>query len=192
MKRIRVLQITPGIAIGDQSGGAELYALQINRLLSIKEFDPAVFVMTRFGSPAENEWRSKLIAEGITIGGFIRPDTSLTKFFWNVFRNLWKFTSRFRPDIINSHTERGDLLNNIIHLFHPAHPKSVRTVHIDKQWVTHPNIGTIMNRVCFPLTINAETAVSATIVEQLDSRGIAQFINKDAVLIHNGIDEEYF
>lgn len=192
MNRIRVLQITPGIAIGDQSGGAELYALQINRLLSKEEFDPAVFVMTRFGSPSEDTWQSILIAEGITIGGFIRPNSSLPIFYWNIFRNLWKFTSRFRPDIINSHTERGDLLNKLIHLFHPAHPKSVRTVHIDKQWVSHPNIGAILNRVCFALTINAETAVSATIVKQLDNRGIAQLIHKDAVLIHNGIDESYF
>lgn len=77
MSRLRVLQIIPGIAIGDQSGGAELYAVQISRLLSKEEFDPAVFVMTRFGSLSEDDWRSKLIAEGITVGGFIRPDSSL-------------------------------------------------------------------------------------------------------------------
>ena len=192
MRRIRVLQITPGIAIGDQSGGAELYALQINRLLSKEEFDPAVFVMTRFGSPSEDAWRSKLIAERITVGGFIRPNSSITKFLSNVFRNLWEFTTKFRPDVINSHTERGDLLNNLIHLFHPIHPKSVRTVHIDQQWVTHPFAGAILNQACFPLTINLETAVSETIVKQLDNRGIARLINKDAILIHNGIDESYF
>jgi len=192
MSHIRVLQIIPGIAIGDQSGGAELYALQISRLLSKEEFDPAVFVMTRFGSLSEDAWRSKLIAEGITIGGFIRPDSSITKFLWYVFRNLWEFTTRFRPDVINSHTERGDLLNNLIHLFHPIHPKSVRTVHIDKQWVTHPKLGAILNQAFFPLTTNVETAVSETIIKQLDNRGIARLINKDANLIHNGIDESYF
>jgi len=192
VSRIRVLQIVPGIAIGDQSGGAELYALQINRLLTKKDFNPAMFVMTHFGSPSEDAWRSKLTAEGITVGGFVQPNTSLTIFLGNVFHNLWQFTSRFRPQIINSHTERGDLLNNLIHLFHPIHPKSVRTVHIDKQWVTHPKMGAILNQACFPLTINVETAVSETIVKQLNNRRIARFINKDAILIHNGIDESYF
>lgn len=192
MSRIRVLQIVPGIAIGEHSGGAELYAIQISRLLSKATFDPAVFVMTHFGSHSEEAWRSKLTAQGITIGGLILPNSSLTTFLSNVFQSLWKFTTKFRPDIINSHTERGDLLNSLIHLFHPIHPRSVRTVHIDKQWVTHPKVGAVLNKAFFPLVINAETAVSATIINQLNNRPIARFLRKDATKIHNGIDESYF
>lgn len=34
--------------------------------------------------------------------------------------------------------------------------------------------------------------MSETIIKQLDNRGIARLINKDANLIHNGIDKSYF
>ncbi len=189
---IRVVQIIPGIAIGDQSGGAELYAVQISRLFPKDIFNPAVFVMTQFGSLSEQTWLNKLAEEGIMVAGFIQPKSSTNNFLREVFRSLWSFTSNFQPDIINSHTERGDLLNVLIHLLHPVHPKTVRTVHIDKQWVTHPKIGAFLNKIIFPLTINRETAVSETITKQLNRRWITRLKNNDVRLIHNGIDESFF
>lgn len=192
MSRIRVLQIVPGIAIGDLSGGAELYALQINRLLPQPEFDPAVFVMTRFGSATEDAWCSKLRAEGIAVSGFIPPNPSSIKFLNKVLISLWSFVSSFHPDVLISHTERGDIFNSFIHLFHPIHPKSVRTIHIDKQWITHPTFGTFFNHFIFPITFNAETAVSETIQKQYNNRMIARLLKKETILCHNGIDQSFF
>jgi glycosyltransferase involved in cell wall biosynthesis len=192
MNSIRALQIIPGISIGDHSGGAELYAAQISRLLPKDNYKTAIFVMTSFGSEAEFTWRTKLNGNGITLAGFIEQKDSIGSFFRNVIRALWDFVTLFQPDIINSHTERGDVLNMLVHLFHPIHPLAVRTVHIDKQWVTNPWIGAIFNQVCFPVTLNAETAVSQTICRQLDKRPIARLLNKKGHLIHNGIDQKYF
>lgn len=192
MKRIRILQIIPGIAIGDQSGGAEQYAVQISRLFPNDEFERAIFVMTCYGSPSEDAWLSLLNEEGIAVSGFIQPHGSLTKFLCEVFHSLWNFVFTFRPDIITSHTERGDLLNTLIHLFHPLHPKCVRTVHIDKQWISHPFIGKFLNNILFSLTFSFETAVSETICQQLNNRRIARLLGKEATLFHNGIDESFF
>jgi glycosyltransferase involved in cell wall biosynthesis len=148
--------------------------------------------MTQFGSPAEVLWRTKLKNEGIRIGGFIQQDSSIPKFLGKVFLELWRFTSSFRPQIINSHTERGDLLNTLIHLLHPTHPKAVRTVHIDKQWITHPIVGSALNQYFFPIATNTETAVSKTVRDQLNKRSMARLLGNDALLINNGIDESHF
>ena len=42
MKQIRVLQIIPGISIGEHSGGAELFATQIARILRKDDFETAI------------------------------------------------------------------------------------------------------------------------------------------------------
>lgn len=60
---IRVLQLVAGVAIGDQVGGAEYFGLQLARHLDRREFEPAIFAMWRYNSPAEQQWLETLHRE---------------------------------------------------------------------------------------------------------------------------------
>ena len=56
MKRKKVLQIVSGLAIGEQSGGAEQYAVRLAQNLNKNNFESAVFVMWKYHTSKEEEW----------------------------------------------------------------------------------------------------------------------------------------
>jgi glycosyltransferase involved in cell wall biosynthesis len=192
MEKIRVIELVAGLDIGSGNGGAELVGLQIGRLLDRGEFIPSIFSMFRYESEAERGWLDRLKKNGVSVGGLIEPRGRLLGDIALVFRELWKFTSRFRPHLINSHSERSDFLNLLIHIFHPIHPMSIRTIHLDQIWQTRPILGGALNSLFFPLLFSAEIGVSKTITEQLDARRIAQIAHKRAYLCYNGIDADMF
>jgi glycosyltransferase involved in cell wall biosynthesis len=192
MPRIKVLQLLAGVSIGSQSGGAELTGLQIARRLDRQVFDPALFVMFQYGNPAEKAWLEQCKQEELPVYGLIAAGGSLKRDLWNILGKLWHTVAALRPDILNSHSERGDFMNALVHCFHPVHPKSVRTVHLVRQWITRPWIGKLVNQVAFPLAIQAEMAVSDTIAQGLDSRLLARVLGRNATVCYNGIDAAYF
>jgi len=190
--QIHVVEIVAGLDIGSQSGGAELVGIQIARNLDRGEFKPSIFSMFRYGSKVEKSWISQLRNEGITVEGLIAPSGSLLRDFSIVLRESWNFMSQFRPKIVNSHSERGDFLNLLIHSIHPSHPRAIRTVHINKIWKTRPFLGSLLNNLIIPLTFSAEIAVSESIRQMLESRPIAKRNHNQTVLCYNGIDASWF
>lgn len=186
---LRILYLIHGVDIGDQSGGAELHAIRVARLLNRAEFTPAVFCMWQFESETEKKWLEILKQENISVFGLNHHDGSLAQNLRNVLKNLWSTVSFFSPDIIHSHSERGDWMNSIIRIFHPKHPHAVRTVHIDQQWKTQPIIGSIINNLIFPFTFDYETTVSQTIYNILNTKLRRK---KKIGVCYNGIDESAF
>ena len=192
MKRIRVLQLISGIAIGDHSGGAEQFAARLAIGLPGDRFDRAVFAMWQYGSPTEDIWRRKLEDAGVQIAGMIHPSGQLWPDLYRAGQILWSFTSKFQPHIINSHSERGDTLNALLRVFHRTSPLAVRTMHTDQQWQERPWAGRLLTFGVFPLLFKREIAISEQTRTVMDRRPLARLIHKSATLCYNGIDEALF
>ncbi len=192
MGRLRVAQLVSGIAIGAQSGGAELVGIQIARNLDRRDFEPAIFALWKYGGASEEEWLHRLEQEDIPVAGLVSPGRSFVRDLWLAFRRLWSFTDQFSPQVINSHSERGDLLNMLIRCLHPSHPCCIRTVHIERQWITHPFFGGILEQAMFPLVYKQEIAISHAVRQMLDKRVLCRAMRKRASLCYNGIEERWF
>jgi glycosyltransferase involved in cell wall biosynthesis len=192
MRRIRVVQLVAGIAIGDQSGGAEQIGIHLARYLDREAFESAVFAMRGYGSTAESQWLAKLSGEGIPVYGLVQSAGSSLQDLNRSLRALWSFVDAFRPDVINSHSERGDTLNALIRLLHPIHPRAVRTMHTDQQWQTRPVSGAILTQGLFPLVFDAEIAISLAVRVALEKRLLARGRHRKAALCYEGIDGSQF
>ena len=191
MTRIRVLHLVTGIAIGEQSGGAEQIALQIALRLDRAVFEPAVFIMRRYNSLTETIWQRRLVEAQVSIYGFEAHGGTLDDLA-KVWRELWHCVGTFGPDIVNSHSERGDALNVASHLLHPDHPHAVRTMHTDRQWQTRPWTGRFLQQAVFPLACAGEVAVSQAVRAELDRRPLARLLGKRATLSYAAIDVANF
>jgi glycosyltransferase involved in cell wall biosynthesis len=192
MRRIRVVQLVAGIAIGDQSGGAEQIGIHLARYLDQETFESVVFAMRGYGSATEKQWLAKLTSGGIPVYGLTTSKGFSLQDLNRSLRDLWSFVDAFRPDIINSHSERGDALNALLRLLHPVHPRAVRTMHTDQQWQTRPITGTILTQGLFPLVFDAEIAVSLAVRAALEQRLVARVRHRKAALCYEGIDGSHF
>jgi glycosyltransferase involved in cell wall biosynthesis len=192
MGSIRVLELVAGLAVGDQVGGAELFGIQVARHLDRTSFVPAVVGLWRYGSPSEQAWQRRLRQEGIYTRLLADAPTRLLPDLGRAFARLWAIVSSFRPDIINSYSERTDLCNVLIHLFHPLHPRAVRTMQTEQQWQDRPWLGATMSQLVFPFACDAEMSVSQEVQRVLDRRPIARLIRKRSILRHSGIDAALF
>lgn len=192
MDRVRVLQLITGIAIGAQSGGAEQIGLQIALHLSRTQFEPAVFVMQRYDAPAELLWHRRLTEGQVPVYGFATPRRGSQASLSEIWRALWACVTTFRPDVINSHSERGDTLNMLLRLLHPRHPVAVRTMHTDQQWQTRPWTGKFLSQGVFPLVFADEIAVSQAVRQVLDRRPLARLLGQRAPLCYPAVDTAPF
>jgi len=190
MRRIRVLQLVTGLAAGEQVGGAELFGIQLARHLDKSVFDLAVFGLWQYGSSREKEWLAYLEREGIQAGLLAVPTGRIVDDLRRAWSNFWSAVSAFEPDIINSHSERGDVFNLSAHLLHPARPCAVRTMGTDQQWQNRPWAGAVLLNVVFPFAFDAEVANSEATRQVLDARPLARLKRKKAFLCYNGIDAD--
>lgn len=188
MRRVRVMQLVTGLATGEQVGGAELFAIQLARHLDKEQFDPAVIGLWQYASRKEREWISILRSEGIHVEVLTSPVGHLASDLRRAFSGFWSVVSDFRPNIINSHSERTDTFNVLAHIFHPVHPSSMRTMHTDRQWQNRPWAGAVLINLLFPFVFETEFAVSEAVRQVLDNRLLARLKRKKSVLCYNGID----
>lgn len=189
---IRVLQVVAGLDIGRAVGGAESFALRLAQLLDRREFEPGVFVLWRYGTAVERGWQDELTAAGIPVYGLVTPVGKLPVDLGRAGQSLWACLDDFAPAILNSHSERGDLLNLSMKLAHPYHPAAVQTVHIDRQWGTQPAFGLLFNHLAAPLGFNRQVVVATTIRDLLDRRPLARLLGQRAAVLYNGIDAAAF
>lgn len=192
MNRIRVLQLVSGVAIGQQSGGAEQIALHVARLLDRAEFASSVFAMWRYESDSEKRWLQRLADDGIPVYGLVRGRPGAALALARMFVRLWATVSEQQPAILTSHSERGDLVNALIHILHPKHPRTVRVMHTDQQWQTRPRLGRVLHEKIFPRVFDAELAVSAAVRDVLNARPYARRNALQAPICYEGIDAEVF
>lgn len=192
MQRIRAVQLVAGLAIGDQSGGAEYFGIQLARHLDKNQFESVIFGMWQYASPTEKKWLATLESENLQVWGLTRATRFPIFDLRDIFSRLWSLANTFRPHVINSHSQRGDLLCILLHLLHPSHPHAIRTVHIDQPWLNRSYMDLCCNQTFFPLAFNAEAAISEVVKQKLDRRPVARLLNKKSVLCYNGIDANLF
>lgn len=190
-ERIRIVQLVAGVAFGDQTGGAEYFGIQLARHLDKCEFENVVFAMWQYGSVAEKQWLTRLESEGISVHGLTPigrvPVLDLPK----IFAKLWGLSSKFKPHIITGHSQRSDLLNICVHIFHPVKPLATRSVQLDRAWLNRPYLD-IFDKILFPLVFDLEVPSSETIRQRLDNRLAARLLGKKSSLCYSGIEAQLF
>ncbi len=189
MTRIRVLHLLSSLDIGALAGGAELHALQVARCFDQRKVEPAIFVMWLHGTPIEQIWLAKMAEANIPVWGLIPFTQTGWRSVWDVWRSLKQVVTQFHPHIIHTHSERSDLFNAAIHLFHRYHPRSVRTIHIDQRWRTAPRLGPWLEHYLLPPLFAYECVVSKALQAiLLDHKHKPEKV----VLCYNGIDAAAF
>jgi glycosyltransferase involved in cell wall biosynthesis len=189
---IRVVQVIAGLDIGRSVGGAEAFALRLAQLLPRDEFAPGLFVLWRADTEIEAQWLAHLDAAEIPVYGLHRPTGRLPLDLRRAGEGLWACVDHHQPHLLNSHSERGDLLNLMMKGLHPRHPAAVQTVHLDRQWGTQPYFGALFNHLAAPLGFDQQVVVAATIRDLLDARPLARLLGRRAHLLYNGIDAAAF
>jgi glycosyltransferase involved in cell wall biosynthesis len=184
---IRILQIISGLDIGRLSGGAEYFGVRLAMGLDSERFQRAVYIQTWHGTETEQEWQQRLRGNGVAVYGTSSTQQIRRKTVAHL-QNYRRSLDDFRPEIVTSHSEQADLINLWGKFTHAAHPHSVRTVHIDRQWKTHPWLGAAFEHTCAPLAFDAQIAVSATIQAILERRWTARIFGKRVHVFYNGID----
>ncbi len=184
---ISVLQLIDGFAT-EFSGGAAQFGIQIARHLDKKRFQSHICGLWGYSTLSEQQWREQLHNEGIQTTILIEHAGQLESDMLRALAYLQKIIGYIQPDIINSHFERGDLLGVISKVFHPLHPRMVRTVHTEQQWQRRPWLGRLLNFSIFPWLCDTEAAISQDTKTVMDQRFVIRIIKRrKAVLIYNGI-----
>lgn len=191
-KKIKVLHVIAGLDIGNHSGGAEAFALRLLQNLDPALFELGVFAMQGYASATEQRWVAQLQDQGITILGRAQLSGSTSQKIKTIYSAFWASLTQFMPQLVNSHSERADLLSVAAKRFHPAHPKIVQTVHLEAQWQTRPWVGALFTQVVAPLQFDAHMVVAEAIRQRLDQRPLARLLHKKAVVGYNGIDASWF
>jgi glycosyltransferase involved in cell wall biosynthesis len=189
--QIRIVQLVAGLDVGARDGGAEYFGVQLARFLNRQEFEPAVFIMWYNDSDVEKKWLNTLLGEGIQVAGLNKPGRSVFLDLFPIYKKLQVFVSEFKPDIIHTHSQRGDLIALAIKLLRP-YVYVIRTVHIDQPWLNRLWADFVFNKLLFPLMFDAEVAVSGVIQSKLNKRLVARVFGKEAKLCYNGIDSALF
>lgn len=187
---LRILQITKGLAIGDQDGGAELVALQLARLLTKSDISSGVYSMWFHKSNSQEKWLRILSDENIPVFGMCNFSGNIIKDYWKQILNLIATIIKFKPNIINSHSERSDLINVIVNIIYKKRIRIVRTIHINKIFKTHPYLGLVFSDFVFPFFFDAEIAISKEIKKDLEKRKLSK--NHKIFLCYNGVDAKLF
>lgn len=190
--KTKVLHVIAGLDIGNHSGGAEAFAVRLLQHLDHSLFDLAIFAIQGFGTATEERWVAQLQAQGIPVFGRSHFTGTTRQKVRTVYRAFGDALDQWRPQILNSHSERTDLLGVAAKCFHPAHPKTVQTVHLEAQWQTRPWLGALFTQVIAPLQFDAHVVVAEAIRQRLDQRPLARLLHKKAVVGYNGIDESWF
>lgn len=192
MRRIRVMQLVTGLAVGDQVGGAEQFGLQLALHLDQKVFESSAFGFWRYNSAVEQIWLNRMRREGVTVGVLVKPTGNTVQDLWRVWKAVTQLVDQYKPDIINSHSERGDFITTLLSLFHPQHPLAVRTMHTDQQWQSRPGLGWLLSQLVFPWVFVREMAVSEAIRQVLDNRALAGWMSKKSIKCYNALPHEVF
>jgi glycosyltransferase involved in cell wall biosynthesis len=192
MERIRVVQLVAGVAFGDQTGGAEYFGVQLARHLDKREFENVIFAMWQYGSATEKEWLAKLKSEELSVYGLTPISRAPILDLPKILANLWAVTSTFKPHIVTGHSQRSDLLNVFVRLFHPIKPRATRSVQLDRAWLNRPYLDIFFDKMLFPFVFDVEIPSSEATRRRLDTRPTARLLGKKSVLCYSGLESQLF
>ncbi len=189
--KIRVLELTAGVAIGAPLGGAARFVVELTRALKQPDNDlkiePFLVSIWRYGTPAETNWLAILNQESIpsSFAANWNPNQPLLSCV-NGLTGLWR-SCAFTPDIIHSHGEFTDIAAVLLKRRLGAR-YLVRTRHSTVEWPKRPALGRIFGHWLYPGLFDVEVAVSKSSTVALNERMLARWKNRKATTIYNAID----
>jgi len=204
---IPVIQLIDGFAVAEQSGGAALFALNLARFLAAAKFSlpptsatarptpiqfrPIVCGLWRHHAPSEDQWRAQIEDAGIQTEILIEARGNLEADMVRALRRLNHVVEREAVQLINSHFERCDLLALACKARQRGQLHIVRTVHAERQWLSRPWLGTLVNLLAYPWFFDAEIAIAQGTQTMLDRRPAARLRHRQARLIYNGLNPAF-
>ncbi len=190
MKPIKVLEIISGFAVEGPLGGIERFGIELARSFDRSKIEPILCGMWAYGTPFENQWVAQLQDEGIQsfIVGQWQESSPYRSFAQvnNMLSGLFD-----EVDIIHSHCQFGDILA-ILNRQRLGAKAIVRTVHNEREWGKRPFRRLLLTNIVYPFMFNLEIGVAEQVVNNLNQRLVAQWMNKRAVKSFNALNLERF
>lgn len=197
MDKIRVLTIISGLAVGEQSGGAERFGIELACHLDRERFEPIVCGFWRWNRPSEQFWLKHLAAREIQVfWAAERPKKFDLRIYARGLQNILSRLKETPVHIIHSHFQLGSVTALLIRRALQA-KGLVRTAHGAFRWEwSNTFVGWLCRQFftqwVFPVGFDIEVGVSQHITQSLDRRLGALIAGKSARLIYNGIDPGRF
>lgn len=197
---IPIIQLIDGFAIAEQSGGAALFALNLARFLrdaklvttrGTVQFRPIVCALWQHNAPSEAYWRNQTEAAGITTAILVSERGNLEADMVRAHRRLCQLSRQEGVQALNSHFERCDLLALTAKAAHGGRLKIVRTVHAERQWLSRPWLGTLLDLLAYPWFFDAEVAIAQGTYEMLAQRPVTRWCRRPAQRIYNGLNPDF-
>lgn len=190
MKPLRVLEIISGFAVEGPLGGIERFGIELARSLDHAKVEPILCGMWAYGTPFEYEWVTRLQNEGIN--AFIVDDWQESSPYRSFLRVQKKLASLIdKVDIIHSHCQFGDMLA-LLNRRALGAQALVRTVHNEKEWGKRPLRRLLLTNMLFPFIFDLEIGVAQQVVDNLNHRPVAQWLNKKSVKSYNALNLKRF
>lgn len=189
--QIRVLEIISGFAVEGPLGGIERFGIELVQAFDKDSVEPVICGMWAYDTPTENQWVESLREKGIQafIAANWQESSPYNSFLQAYKGTLANVVGSF--DIIHSHCQFGDGLALLLKKKLGA-KILVRTVHNEREWGKRPFRRAFLTGGVYPIKFDAELGVSQQVVDNLDKRLMAKFLNKPAIKAYNALNLERF
>ncbi len=184
--RVSVVQLIPGLIVGDLGGGLELYSIRLAQTLDKALFRVQMVCLWRFNRPIEDRWESELRSEGIDVYYGAPFKQQITTSVLRTLASLAPLMQRLQPDIIHAHGEYAGVVGIGLRLKTQS-PRLIRTCHTTVEFPNHPPLR-FATSALYPLVATAQVGVSSAIVAHLRRHFLVRLTQQPIWLIHNGID----
>lgn len=187
---IHVLELIKGLDIGGVNGGAERFGVDLSIALAQKGVPVEICVFFKTFTETEKNWLEKLKKAGIPVVSLAtwRGNLNLSEFIRGA-KKLYDYHRKHSFDLFHSHTQFGTLAALYV-AFRLGNVKVVRTAHVTKEWGS--SIYSKFQRLVwgewvFPLLVDAQVAVSKSVLQNIRKYWGQKFAKRQPVLIYNSI-----
>ncbi len=184
--RISVIQLIPGLIVGDLGGGLELYSIRLAQALDKALFHVQMVCLWRFDRPIEHRWESELRNEGINVYFGAPFDQRITTSVLRSLSGLRPLMQHLRPDIIHAHGEYAGVIGIGLRFTTPS-PRLIRTCHTTVEFPNHPPLR-FATSALYPLVATVQVGVSSAVVAHLRRHFLVRLTRQPIWFINNGID----
>lgn len=187
MGKYTILQIIRGLDIGNDSGGAERFGVELSRALTRAGHKVFLCAFFTVGTKNEQAWQTKLMNEGINVFFLVEyQGTNNLRQYLRAVQLLLRKLRGIKIDVTHSHFQLGSLTGLILRVLKKTRI-ALRTAHIRKEWESGWVLLHVFIEWLFPYILDVEVGVSQDIVNNLASHPGSKYAGHPPVLIHNAV-----
>lgn len=193
-RRYKILQVIYSFGVEGSGGGIGRFGIELARYLDPDLFESAICALWSLGTEAENQRIQRLYTSGLPTFTAAHWDGRRPyRSFLAAYQGLGALFSRYRFDLLHSHTEFGDMALLPFKFRRPS-PRIARTVHNGHplEWRKRPFRRYLLTKFLYPLLFDLEAGVNKNIVANLDRRRLFRLLGRQAVLLPNAISLDRF